>query len=200
MLRSCLPRHLLPATALAGSLLTGCVTVEEPVSTQDSAMRQSSVVSTSAPEFQPQQGETVAWKDDITVHAPEGIEVPAELVAGLKSRIDKQLLEKGYRLTTAGQRPDYLMHGLIVLGNDLNEHQLRDILGFEPGLVAPNQAYQKGSLLLMVVDPDTLVTDWRSVVQVFTSQTLTQQQQEERFDYIIHSLMRPLPDLTSTGR
>lgn len=195
MLPSFFPRIRFATGLLAISLLSGGCMVEQPIESTQPALRQTSVVSTNAPEFAPRSGETVAWKDSITVHAPEGIDVPQKLVDDLKAKIDTQLVAKGYAFTPTGQRPDYLIHGLIVMGNELNEKQLRDVLGFEPGLVSQGQNYVKGSLLLMLVDPETQYTDWRAVVQVFTSQELTDEEREQRFDYIIRSLLRPLPDL-----
>ena len=47
----------------------------------------------------------------------------------------------------------------------------------------------------MLVDPNSFSTNWRAVVQVFTSQELSAEQQEQRFQYIVRSLLRPLPDL-----
>lgn len=195
MFNSFFSRIALPGVIATMTLLTsGCV-VEQPVESINPALRQTSVVSTSAPEFAPKPGETVAWKDSITVHAPEGLSVPQVLVDDLKAKIDSQLVAKGYAFTPIGQQPDYLIHGLIVMGNELNEQQLRDVLGFEPGLVSQGQKYEKGSLLLMLVDPNTQYTDWRAVVQVFTSQELTGEERDQRFDYIIRSLLRPLPNL-----
>ena len=195
MLNSFFSRLVIPASVLTISLLvTGCV-VEQPLESVNPALRQTSVVSTSAPEFAPKPGETVAWKDSIAVHSPEDITVPQALVDDLKAKIDSQLVAKGYAFTPLGQQPDYLIHGLIVMGNELNEKQLRDVLGFEPGLVSQGQKYEKGSLLLMLVDPNTQYTDWRAVVQVFTSQELTGEERDQRFDYIIRSLLRPLPNL-----
>lgn len=195
MLTPPLCQRALAAIALTATLLmSGCVT-EEPIDKINPALRQSSVVSTSAPDFAPQRGETVAWRDSITVHAPAGQPVSDTVVADLKAKIDTQLVAKGYAFSPAGSQPDYLIHGVIVLGNDLNEHQLRDVLGFEPGLVAHSQNYEKGSLLLMLVDPNKFTTDWRGVVQVFTSLELTPEERDQRFDYIIRSLLRPLPDL-----
>ena len=191
---SCSAITLATITLLASLSTGGCVT-EEPVSKINPVLRQASVVSTSNPEFQPKPGDTVAWRDSITVHAPEGVPVPQQMVDDLKAKIDSQLVAKGYAFTHPGQQPDYLIHGLIVLGNELNEQQLRDVLGFEPGLVARNQNYEKGSLLLMLVDPNSFSTNWRAVVQVFTSQELSAEQQEQRFQYIVRSLLRPLPDL-----
>lgn len=195
MLTQSLRQRALAALALTAMLLIGGCVTEEPIGKINPALRQSSVVSTSAPEFNPQLGETVAWRDSITVHAPEGQPVPDSIVADLKAKIDTQLVAKGYAFSPAGSQPDYLIHGVIVLGNELNEHQLRDVLGFEPGLVAHSQNYEKGSLLLMLVDPNKFTTDWRGVVQVFTSLELTPEERDQRFDYIIRSLLRPLPDL-----
>lgn len=187
---------LATSLTLAGLLLSGgCVTVEEPINKISAPLRQSSVVSTSAPEFNPQPGQTIAWKTGITVHSPEGQPIPSSLVDDLKAKIDTQLVAKGYAFTAPGNKPDYLLHGIIVIGNELNEKQLRDVLGFEPGLVAHSQKYEKGSLLLMFVDPNNYSTDWRAVVQVFTSQELSPEERNQRFDYIIRSLLRPLPDL-----
>lgn len=193
-------RSLTCLLAFAASLMAaGCVTVEVPANKVNPALRQSSVVSTSAPDFNPHRGETVAWKGKLSVHAPTGQVVPPTLVDDLKARIDSQLVAKGYAFTPAGAQPDYLINGIIVLGNELNESQLRDALGFEPGLVVRGEKYEKGSLLLMLLNPNTLATEWRGVVQVFTDLDLTPEQRAQRFDYIIHSLLRPLPNLKGPG-
>ncbi|MAR91725.1 MAG: hypothetical protein CML06_12705 [Pseudomonadales bacterium] len=190
-------RHHAACGALGAILLgSGCVTVEsDSVSQLDPYLRQSSVVSTSSPEFAPQPGATVGWDNDLSVHGAEGTDLPVQLVTELKTRIDAELVAKGYAFTPPGVAPDYHIHGLILLGDQLNEHELGDLLGFQPGLVAHGQRYEKGSLLLMLVNPATLGTDWRAAVQVFTDRNLTQEQQQTRFDYLVHSLLRPLPSL-----
>ena len=190
-------RHHAACGALGAILLgSGCVTVEsDSVSQLDPYLRQSSVVSTSSPEFAPQPGATVGWDNDLSVHGAEGTDLPVQLVTELKTRIDAELVAKGYAFTPPGVAPDYHIHGLILLGDQLNEHELGDLLGFQPGLVAHGQRYEKGSLLLMLVDPNSFSTNWRAVVQVFTSQELSAEQQEQRFQYIVRSLLRPLPDL-----
>lgn len=183
------------AASLTALLLTACVT--EPAPQQlDHDLRQSSVVSTSDPNFQPQPGETVAWGGDIAVHRPDGTEVDPAIINTIVSNINTNLKNKGYRFAPQGAQPDYWIQGILVLGNQLNETQLRDVLGFEPGLVAHNQDYQKGSLLLLLVDPNTRSTDWRAVVQVFTAQELPEDVRKQRLEYIIRSLLRPLPTLS----
>jgi hypothetical protein len=203
MQRLCNPilaRLALACLTLSGLLLsTACVTVKEPAQVTDVKLRQSSVVSTSSANFKPQKGDTVSWQGGISVHAPDGVDITDNLVADLKAKIDKQLVAKGYVFTPQGLAPDYLIHGVIVVGNELNEKQLRDVLGFEPGLVATNQKYEKGSLLLLLVNPNSYSTDWRGVVQVFTAPGLTEQERDQRFDYIIRSLLRPLPNLNASA-
>lgn len=191
-----------PTLRLAAPLLAmnlfACTQVEivEDPAAQNPELRQASVVSTGAPTFNPKPGDTVAWTNGITVHAPEGIEVDQSLLDLIKTNIDKEMTAKGYRFVEANAQPRYLVHGIMVLGNELNEKQLRDTLGFEPGLVVNDQNYEKGSLLLLLVNPYRQSTEWRAVVQVLTSTELTEEQNRMRMQYIVHSLLRPLPTLT----
>ncbi len=173
------------------------VVVEEPRSS--APLRQASVVSTSAATFNPKPGDTVLWADGISVHAPKGVEIDKQLVETLRSEIDSELVAKGYRFAENGTDPTYLVHGVMVLGNELNEKQLRDLLGFEPGLVVNDQKYEKGSLLLLLVNPRSAVTEWRSVVQVLTTGQLEEGQRNARLQYVVHSLLRPLPILNGAA-
>ncbi|MGB3620382.1 DUF4136 domain-containing protein [Ketobacter sp. MCCC 1A13808] len=182
----------LAAPLLALNLLACTqVEVEEPEAVKP--LRQASVVSTSSSTFHPRAGDTVSWADGISVQAPDGIDVDEKLIELLRSDIDSEVVARGYKFAPQGSKPTYLLHGVMVLGNELNETQLRDILGFEPGLVIRDQNYQKGSLLLLLVNPITTITEWRSVVQVLTSAELTEKENEARLAYVVHSLLRPLP-------
>lgn len=181
-------------------LLSACVTVVEDhpkkaMSELEIELRRTSVISTSDPGFNPQAGATVAWKDELKVMAADGTPIKQELLDNIKTKIDNNLTAKGYRFSKPGQAIDYWVHGLIVLGNELNEEKLGQVLGFEPGLVSDNKHYEKGSLVLILVNPNNIATKWRGVVQVFTSTELTADERELRLDYIIRSLMHPLPNL-----
>ncbi len=182
--------------------LSACVTVEEqPVKAQNPELRRTSVISTSDPGFNPQPGARVAWYNDITVHAPQGEQVPDEVLARIKNNIEANLIAKGFSLAPASgtTMPDYWMHGLMVLGDDLNEKTLGNMLGFEPGLMAHNRNYEKGSLLLILINPRNVNTKWRGAVQVMTDASLSEKERNQRIDFVIHSLMRPLPNLTQGG-
>lgn len=180
---------------LSALIISACTTQPAP-DTLDKELRQSSVVSTSDPSFQPQPGASVAWRSALSVHAPDGVVVDQQIVDDLRAHIDTNFVNKGYRFSAPGQQPTYWIQGVIVLGNQLNETQLRDVLGFEPGLVAHNQQYEKGSLLLLLIDPQQQRTQWRAVVQVFTTQDLPKEVRDQRFEYIVRSLIRPLPTLS----
>lgn len=185
------------ALLLLSALIISACTVSEPVQpTLSRDLRQSAVVSTSAPNFQPQPGDTVAWRDNIAVHAPDGAPINSAIVDEIRANLDANLVNKGYQFAQAGAEPRYWIQGVIVLGNQLNETQLRDVLGFEPGLVAHSQQYEKGSLLLLLVDPNSQMTQWRAVVQVFTDAELPKEVRSQRLEYITRSLIRPLPTLS----
>ena len=180
--------------------LSACVTVVEdqpkqPPSALEQELRRTSVISTSDPGFNPQPGARVAWRDGLQVLSSDGKQINPDLKEKIKSHIDRNLAGKGFRFSQPGQPIDYWVHGLILLGDELNEEKLGQILGFEPGLVSQSRNYEKGSLVLILVNPNNPATKWRGVVQVFTSTELTEAERELRLDYIIRSLMHPLPNL-----
>lgn len=159
---------------------------------------QSAVVSTNAPGFNPQPGTYIQWRGNIMVHAPENTPADPESLAFIREQIEAQLLAKGYRLAAAGQPADYTLKGLLVLGNDLNEKELRDILGFDPGLVASGTTYQTGSLLLMLTNGSTGETEWRSAVEILAAPDLPVDVRQQRLRYGVASLLRPLPTVATT--
>ncbi len=188
-----LPKLMLISTAL---LFTACQTVPEPTPLPKE-LRVSSVVSTSSRDFAPHPGATLSWRNDIVVHAPPGTPADPDQLSFIKQQLDSQLLEKGYRLVGPGESSDYVLQGLMVLGDKLNEKELRDILGFEPGLAAGVE-HEKGSLLLMLLDPLNNATQWRPAVQIYVSQDLPVAVREERARFGVASLLRPLPSINVT--
>ena len=193
-------KQLTRTIALLGVSLVfiGCQTGPEPIDLPKD-LRVSSVVSTSARTFDPQTGSTVRWRGDIAVNAPEGTPSDPDQVAYIHDQVEAQLKAKGYQLVGPEAPADFLLQGLIVLGNELNEKQLREVLGFEPGLVASGTQHVKGSLLLMLLDPKTNETQWRSAVQIFVEQQLPEDIRQQRIRFGVASLLHPLPRLNTVS-
>ncbi len=175
-------------------VITGCVTVESPATPFPSELRQTSVISTSLADFNPRHGTTVAWRKPIAVQTNDDTSLSEANVEFITQAIEQALVNKGYRVVTYPQTSDYWLNGLIVLGNDLNESELRNVLGFEPGLVARDQKHEKGSLLLLLIDPRNGLTQWRSAVQILTAPELDDSVRRNRVEFAIRNLMRPLPN------
>src|SRR3990167_7641353 len=114
--------------------LAGCDTATTPDS-MPRELRQSSVVSTSTPDFAPAPGATLAWKSDLRVKLSSGVNGDPGMVAFIKSEVDRQLQAKGYGFAPADITPTFHLEGVLIMGDELNETQLRDALGFDPGLV-----------------------------------------------------------------
>ena len=192
-------KHLNRVAALLGAtlLISACQTIPQ-ATPLPKELRVTSVVSTSNRNFAPQPGATVRWRGKLAVHAPAGTPSDPEQLSYIHDQVEAQLLAKGYQLVADGQPATYVLQGLIVLGNELNEKALRDILGFEPGLVAAGTEHQKGSLLLMLLDPANNETQWRSAVQLLVTPELAEDVRQERIRFGVASLLRPLPTLVAT--
>lgn len=192
--------RLFRITSLLAALLLGACQTESQPTELPRELRYSSVVSTSARTFDPQPGARIRWRSDIAVHAPEGTPPDPAQLAFIRSEVETRLQEKGYAWTADNQSVDYLVQGVIVLGNELNETTLRDILGFDPGLVANDTDYQKGSLLLLLLNPANNQTQWRAAVEILTAAELPDELRRQRVQSGIASLLRPLPDVNNPQR
>ena len=173
--------------------LAGCQTAPTPAELPRE-LRSSSVVSTSARSFDPQPGSRIRWRSDIAVHATTGTPDDTTTLTYIRQQLEYRLQDKGYVWVADGQPVDYLVQGLIVVGTELNETALRDILGFDPGLATGDTAYQTGTLLLLLINPDNRQTEWRSAVEILTAPELAEDLRQQRIQYGINSLLRPLPD------
>lgn len=186
--------RLIRALALASlTLLASACQTTSATKPLPKELLQSAVVSTNSPGFNPQPGTHIQWHGNIMVHAPENTPADPESLLFIREQIESQLQAKGYRVTAAGQPADYALKGLIVLGSDLSEKELRDILGFDPGLVASGTTYQTGSLLLMLLNASTGEAEWRSAVEILAAPDLPDDIRQQRLRYGIASLLRPLP-------
>ena len=175
-------------------VLSGCDTTSKP-NDMPRELRQSSVVSTSTPDFAPQAGATLAWKSDLRVKLSPGVNGDPGMVAFIKSEVDRQLQAKGYGFAPADITPTFHLEGVLIMGDELNETQLRDALGFDPGLVGKDTTYEKGSLLLFLIDPVSLQTKWLAVVQVFAAPDLPADVRQERARFGVGQLMSALPSV-----
>ncbi|HEX4940753.1 MAG TPA: hypothetical protein VFX11_18910 [Candidatus Kapabacteria bacterium] len=186
-------RHFI---CLCASILvfTGCDTTSKPDS-MPRELRQSSVVSTSTPDFAPAPGATLAWKSDLRVKLSPGVHNDPAMVAFIKAEVDRQLQAKGYGFAPAGTTPTFQLEAVLIMGDELNETQLREALGFDPGLVGKDTTYEKGSMLLFLIDPASLQTEWLAVVQVFAAPDLPQDVRQERARFGIGQLMSALPSV-----
>ncbi|HVL02247.1 MAG TPA: hypothetical protein VM553_20655 [Dongiaceae bacterium] len=192
-----MPVFRLPALLFASALvLSGCDTATAP-NDLPRELRQSSVVSTSTPDFAPKPGSTLAWKNELHLNLSPGVAADPAQVAFIQKEVDKQLQEKGYATAAAGTTPAYLVEGVLVMGDELNETQLRDALGFDPGLVGQDTHYEKGSLLLFLLDPTGLQTKWLGVVQIFAAPDLPQNVREERIKFGVGQLLQTLPSVNT---
>lgn len=191
-------QHTIRALALicAGIVLASCQHTQEPDAVAQ-PLRSFSVVSTSARTFAPQPGARIAWRGELMVHAAEGTPRDPAALQFLREQIDSQLQAKGYQLVAPGMAADYNLQGLLVVGDEINERELGDVLGFNPGLVAEGTPYQTGSLVLVLLNARSQETEWRSAVEILSAPDLPEEARELRLKSGVANLLRPLPTLTS---
>lgn len=93
-----------------------------------------------------------------------------ELQAYIRGEITTYLSTKGYEYRENPKQADVVIGFLFALENDVADETIQKKFGLLPGLARGNELdprYEKGSLLLAVLDNEQKATYWRSAVQGF---------------------------------
>ncbi len=180
-------------------LLAACVTETVTPTGPAPELSFSSAIATREPGFQPKTGTRLGWTGELVVSAPVNFPVDGELVAYTQQQISSALAARGYTVlpANAAANADYLLMGLVLLGDDINDQTLRDKLGFDPGISTGHTGLQKGSVVLLIKDANTRLPQWPAVVQMLLQPELAKDERELRVRKGAEKLVSSLPVLTA---
>jgi hypothetical protein len=176
--------------------LTGCG--------QQSAMSRSiraqpmpfTVVSTVDPMADVSSAVSFAWSPRMReIHGgPHEDEVPEK--EALENAIGNALRKKGYEYTWRAGLADLRVGYLVVLGGALSGKEIDDRYGIQPGLdlQSPDAVrYEKGTLVIDIIDMKSGRTAWRGALQGFADLEISKQDRQERLDDMVMFMLARFP-------
>jgi hypothetical protein len=121
-------------------------------------------------------------------------EVPEK--EALEHAIGNALRKKGYEYTWRAGLADLRVGYLVVLGGALSDKEINERYGIQPGLdlQAPDTVrYEKGTLVIDIIDMKTGRTTWRGALQGFADLEVSRQDRQERLDDMVMFMLARFP-------
>jgi Domain of unknown function (DUF4136) len=114
----------------------------------------------------------------------------------IQNAISKALREKGYEYTWRAGLADLRVGYLVVMNGALSGKEINDRFGIQPGmnLQAPDTVrYEKGTLVIDIIDMKTGRTAWRGALQGFADHRISKEDRQQRFDDIVMFMLARFP-------
>lgn len=151
-------------------VLTGCSSSVEEVEQERKASRMT-VVSSAKPSDVLPAFKSFTWSDEYS-HVLSAVNDDNENVIQLyiQNEIIRYLKTKGYVYQPDPIQADVVIGFLFALEDDLADQKIQDKFGLLPGINTSgitDKRYEKGSLLLAVLDTELQTIYWRSAMQGF---------------------------------
>jgi len=178
-------------------LLSGC-TQQKPVVNREPRVRAMpfTAVSTMDPMADLSSAVSFTWSSRMReIHSnPHEAEVFDQ--ESLEKAISNALQKKGYEYTWRAGLADLRVGYLVVMNGVLTGKEINDRFGIQPGLnlQAPDTVrYEKGTLVIDIVDMKTGRTAWRSALQGFADLRISREDRQERFDDMVMFMLARFP-------
>ena len=137
-----------------------------------------------------------AWKPG-GVHVVPGEKFNVDAMRTvISSSIKELMLKKGYRFGDASSNPDLQVSYLAALEEAVSDDEIVRRFGMMPGFNRPNPdtaRYQKGTIVIDIMDVETGKSVWRGAVQGFAVIERSQEERQQRVNAIIGELMAQFP-------
>ena len=121
----------------------------------------------------------------------------------LENAISNALRKKGYEYTWRAGLADLRVGYLVVMNGALSGKEINDRLGIQPGLnlQAPdNVRYEKGTLVIDIIDRKTGRTAWRGALQGFADLEISTEDRQERLDDMVMFMLARFPVRVGVAR
>jgi hypothetical protein len=128
---------------------------------------------------------------------PHEAEVPDKET--LENAISNALRKKGYEYTWRAGLADLRVGYLVVMNGALSGKEINDRFGIQPGLnlQAPDTVrYEKGTLVIDIIDVKTGRTAWRGALQGFADLEISKEDRQERLNDMVMFMLARFPART----
>ena len=92
---------------------------------------------------------------------------------------------------------DFELGLMLALSSSLDDDQILRQFGFSPGLQgsSENNLPEKGTLVILLIDPRSGTSMWRGAIQAFTNPGATDEQRRQRATSAVSKLIRLMPNV-----
>jgi hypothetical protein len=125
---------------------------------------------------------------------PHDAEVPDK--EALENAISNALQKKGYEYTWRAGLADLRVGYLVVMNGALSGKEINDRFGIQPGLnlQAPDTVrYEKGTLVIDIIDVKTGRTAFRGALQGFADLAISREDRQSRLDDMVMFMLTRFP-------
>ena len=141
---------------------------------------------------------TFSWAQGMQVVSADPRMGDARLQALMREAISTVMAAKGYQPAAAGGPGDLQVGYIITLDNARTDSGIADAYGgVQASINVPNPdpaLYEKGTLVIDIIDTDTGLTAWRSALQGFASFKISEEQRRQRINEMVQRMLSGLPD------
>lgn len=114
----------------------------------------------------------------------------------LENAISGALQNKGYEHTWKSGSADLKVGYLVVMNGALSGEEISDRFGIQPGLNLPtpdDTRYEKGTLVVDIIDAKTGRTVWRGALQGFADLEIPKEERQERLNAMVTFMLARFP-------
>ena len=178
-------------------LLPGC-SQQQPAMSREIRVQPMpfTAVSTMDPEADVSSATSFTWASRMKEIVADPHEGDAPDNETLERAISNALQKKGYEYTWRAGLADLRVGYLVVMNGAMSGKEINDRFGIQPGLnlQAPdNVRYEKGTLVIDIIDTKTGRTIWRGALQGFADLRITKEQRQERLDDMVIFMLARFP-------
>lgn len=162
-----------------------------------------SVVSTGDSRVNFTQASSWAWLPEMQLVSDDPRFRDSNVDSLLEAAISTVMQEKGYAKSSVPGSGDLLVGYLVTLNGPDTQKQIGESYGVQPSLnmSSPDTSrYEKGTLVIDVIDRDTGWTAWRSALQGFASFELSESERAARIKSMVTRMLGGLPRQSASGQ
>lgn len=141
-------------------------------------------------------GTRLAWHEQGRELIRDSRLADAELQPVIEETLRTQLLQLGLRFEQTPSRAELLLAYTAATESNLSDQELLRRFGLVPGYTAPENtatSYERGSLVLYLVDPSKGVVVWRCAAQTLVDFDAQPAARRQRIEAGIASMLETLP-------
>ena len=170
--------------------LTAACTVTEKQPPEQKITAKTSVVSSFFSAKRYIAGQQFAWLPGAERYFEDPRLSDKTLKPMLENAIQQTLSNSGYQYTQIPQQADFLVGYLVALESELDDEAIAKIYGSAPGLMVQNtNDYEKGTLIIDIVDGVTKQAVWRGALQAAVNFDVEPSVREQRVTSAVKNLL-----------